>query len=302
MTLGAGSEIGPYRIVAPVGKGAMGEVFLARDTRLNRDVAIKVLPEAFARDEERVLRFRREAQILASLNHPNIAAIYSLEETEGVLALALELVEGQDLAELMARGPVPLPDALSIARQIASALDDAHEQGIVHRDLKPANIRITREGKVKVLDFGLARIQSAGPVTAEAATLARELTIAGSIIGSPRYMSPEQARGQPLGKRTDIWSFGVILFEMIAGRKLFEGSTVSDVLAAVLTRDPDWSLLPKSTPEPVCRLLRQCLERDVRRGSHRRRCPDQSVGRRSIRHFAKRHPRLHPGVFHGERP
>ncbi len=297
MTLETGSRLGPYEITAPIGAGGMGEVFRARDTKLGRDVAIKVLPAALAQDAERVGRFRREAQILATLNHPNIAAIYGLEEVGAPLvgalttpleragtgpapagltiALVMEFVEGEDLAERLKRGAIPVDEAIAIAKQIADALEEAHEKGIVHRDLKPANVKVTPDGKVKVLDFGLAKALEGDPGARSIAgdvshspTMSRHATDAGLILGTAAYMSPEQARGKPVDKRADIWSFGVVLFEMLTGDRLFSGETVSDVLAAVLTREPDWKALPAVTPPGLSRLLRRCLERDPKRRLH----------------------------------
>ena len=270
MPLSPGTRIGPYEITAAIGAGGMGEVYRARDTKLNRDTAVKVLPEAFAADGSGVARLRREAQLLASLNHPHVASIYGLEEADGALALALELVEGEDIAQRLARGAIPLEEAIGYARQIIDGLEAAHEKGIVHRDLKPANIKVTSDGVVKILDFGLAKayegdaLQS-GSGPSQSPTMARQGTEAGVILGTAAYMSPEQARGRPVDKRTDIWAFGVVLFEMLSGRKLFPGETLSDTLAAVLTREPDWSLLPSSTPAGVRRLLARCLERDARK-------------------------------------
>jgi len=259
-----GESLGPYRILAKLGEGGMGEVFRARDTRLGRDVAIKVLPASFADDPERLARFTREAQTLASLNHPHVAAIYGLEESGGVRALVMELVEGEDLAQRLSRGALPLDEALAVARQIAEALEAAHEKGIVHRDLKPANVKVTPEGKVKVLDFGLAKAMdpagtsSVDPTTSP--TLTAHATQMGMILGTAAYMSPEQARGRPVDKRADVWAFGVVVYEMLTGRRLFEGETASDVLAAVLTREPDLSAVPR----PWRRLIGRCLEKDPR--------------------------------------
>ncbi len=254
----------------------MGEVYRATDTKLGRDVAIKLLPEAFAADSDRLARFEREAKLLASLNHPNIAHVYgfesaSLEGGSSAHFLAMELVPGEDLAERLKRGAIPVDEALAIAKQIAEALEEAHEHGIVHRDLKPANVKVTPDGKVKVLDFGLAKAWE-GPGAAssdlsQSPTLAHTGTAAGLILGTAAYMSPEQARGKPVDKRADIWAFGVVLFEMLTGQKLFTGETVSDVLAGVLTRDPDWSTLPASVPQPIRRLLGRCLERDPKQRS-----------------------------------
>ena len=269
--LAVGASLGPYVIVAPLGAGGMGEVYRARDTKLGREVAIKVLPEAVAQDTERLARFEREAHVLASLNHPRIAAIYGLEESEGRRGLVLELVEGETLAERVAAGPVPIDETLVIARQVAEALEAAHEKGIVHRDLKPANVKMTPDGSVKVLDFGLAKALANDPALSDVAsspTLTAQATRAGVILGTAAYMAPEQARGRSVDKRADIWAFGALLFELLTGRRAFEGETVSDTMAAVLTRDPDWAALPAATPESVRRLLRHCLDRDVRRRLH----------------------------------
>src|SRR5437764_1191867 len=244
----------------------MGEVFRARDTKLNRDVAIKVLPDSFANDPDRLARFTREAQTLAALNHPNIAHIHGLEESGGVRALVMELVEGEDLSAHIARGAMPLVDALPVAKQIADALEAAHEQGIIHRDLKPANVKVRPDGTVKVLDFGLAKAMepaSAMSVNAMSSpTLSIHATQAGIILGTAAYMSPEQAAGKPVDKRSDLWAFGVVLMEMLTGRPVFTGETLSHVLASVLTSDPDWTALPANTPAPIRRLLRRCLEKD----------------------------------------
>ena len=276
MTLPAATRFGPYEIAAPIGAGGMGEVYRALDVRLGREVALKVLPEDFSADPERLARFEREAKLLASLNHPNIAHIYGFEsatQPDGSQAhfLAMELVDGQDLAERLRHGQLALDEALDVARQLAEALEEAHERGIVHRDLKPANIRIRADGKVKVLDFGLAKAfigessTSSGPDLTQSPTLAHGVTQAGVILGTPAYMSPEQARGKPVDRRADVWAFGVVVYEMLTGSRLFAAETWSDTLAAVLTRAPDWSLLPAGTPPSVRRLLRRCLERDARR-------------------------------------
>ncbi len=247
----------------------MGQVFRARDTRLDRDVAIKVLPEAFAHDTDRLARFQREAKTLASLNHPHIAGIYGLEESGGVTALVMELVEGEDLSQRIARGAIPMDEALPIARQIAEALEAAHEQGIIHRDLKPANIKVRPDGMVKVLDFGLAKaMDPTGGSSANAMnspTLSMHATQAGIILGTAAYMSPEQAAGKAVDKRSDLWAFGVVLLEMLTGRPVFAGETLSHVLAAVLRAEPDWSALPPDTPAPIRRLLRRCLDKDRKR-------------------------------------
>jgi serine/threonine protein kinase len=273
MLLAAGTRLGPYQIVAPLGAGGMGEVYRARDTKLGRDVAIKILPDAFVADPDRVARFQREAQLLAALNHPNIAAIYGLDETDGKTAIVLELVEGETLEarlnSLRTKGSrLPLDEALPIARQIAEALEAAHEKGVIHRDLKPANIKITAQGAVKVLDFGLAKMAEPSGTSGSAGlsmspTLSVHATFAGVILGTAAYMSPEQARGRPVDKRTDIWAFGCVLFEMIAGRQTFDaGDTVSDAVAAILKTEPDWSALPADTPVRVRALLRRCLQKD----------------------------------------
>jgi serine/threonine-protein kinase len=249
----------------------MGEVYRARDGRLGRDVAIKVLPAAFAADAARLARFRREAQVLAALNHPHIAAIHGLEESGSAEALVLELVEGETLAERLAGGALPIEDALEIARQIADGLAAAHERGIVHRDLKPSNVKLTPDGKVKILDFGLAKAlagDGSSPEVSTSPTLTAAATQAGVVIGTAAYMSPEQARGKSVDKRSDVWAFGAVLYEMLTGRRAFEGETVSDTLAAVLTRDPDWSALPAATPPSVRRVLRRCLDRNARTRLH----------------------------------
>ena len=252
----------------------MGAVYRARDTTLGRDVAIKVLLPDVANNPERLARFQREAQVLAALNHPHIAAIYGLEKSDGVSALVIELVDGNDLSERMARGPIPFREGLRIATQIAEALEAAHEQGIVHRDLKPANIKVRPDGTVKVLDFGLAKAMASGSgigsrssgaeTISPTITSPAMMTGVGMILGTAAYMSPEQARGGNVDRRADLWAFGVILFEMLAGQRLFEGATISDTLASVLKSDPDWSLLPAETPVPIRRLLRRCLEKDRR--------------------------------------
>jgi eukaryotic-like serine/threonine-protein kinase len=265
-----GETLAHYRISAAIGAGGMGEVYRATDTKLGREVAIKALPTEVAQDAERLGRFRREAQLLASLNHPNIAAIHGLEEADGKPFLALELVDGEDMAQRLARGAVPVAEAVGYARQIVDGLEAAHEKGIVHRDLKPANLKVTRDGVVKILDFGLAKAREgdSGPIgsdPSQSPTMAHHGTEAGVILGTAAYMSPEQARGKPVDKRADIWAFGVVLYEMLTGRRLFPGETLSDTLAAVLTRDPDWTLLPTSTPPGVRRLLARCLERDARK-------------------------------------
>jgi Tol biopolymer transport system component len=267
LALTPGTRLGVYEIIAPIGEGGMGQVFRARDTKLDRDVAIKVLPEAFAHDADRLARFTREAKTLASLNHPNIAGIYGLEESGGVSALVMELVEGDDLSQRIAKGAIPIDEALPIAKQIVEALEAAHEQGIIHRDLKPANIKLRADGTVKVLDFGLAKamepIGSASNVSQSPTVISPAMTHAGIILGTAAYMSPEQARGKPLDKRTDVWAFGCVLFETLTGRRTFAGDSVSDVLASVLAREPDFAAVPAATPPSVRRLLRRCLQKDA---------------------------------------
>ena len=263
-------SLGPYRVLEKLGEGGMGEVYRATDTRLHREVAIKVLPAAFAQDPERVARFRREAHVLAALNHPHIAAIYGLEESDGTLALAMELVGGEDLADrLSKRGAVPVDETIEIARQIAQGLEAAHEKGIVHRDLKPANIKIANDATVKILDFGLARSYDGDAVAsgtsvalAHSPTMTRHATEAGLILGTAAYMAPEQARGMAIDKRADIWAFGVVLYELLTGRRLFEGATISDVLAAILRQEVDLDELPADTPPKMRGLIARCLERD----------------------------------------
>ena len=262
-----GRRLGVFKVQGLLGVGGMGEVYRARDTRLGREVAIKILPRAFKDDPDRLARFEREARVLASLNHPHIGAIYGLEEADDVTALVMELVEGEDLAQRIGRGALPIAEALPIARQIAEALEAAHEQGIIHRDLKPANIKVRTDGTVKVLDFGLAKaLDPAGssPNLTTSPTLSLA-TQAGVLLGTAAYMPPEQAKGKPVDKRADLWSFGCVLFEMLAGRRPFEGETISDVLARIIERDPDWQALPAKTPTSVRTLLRRCLEKDPRR-------------------------------------
>jgi len=295
MSLAVGQRIGAFEITGTLGAGGMGEVYRATDMRLKRHVAMKILPRAVASDVDRLARFRREAEVLASLNHPNIAAIYGFEDVSGVHALVLELVEGRTLEEVLVAGALPLDDALTISRQLTDALEAAHEQGIVHRDLKPANIKVRDDGTVKVLDFGLAKafqpalgfgLQASGlPETTAAPTstsLARPdhgrgtmpfdwrsghpeqgrgVTMAGVVLGTPAYMSPEQARGQVVDKRTDIWAFGCVLYEMVSGRRPFAGDQITDLIVGVVSRDPDWSVVPR----PVLRLIQACLEKDPKK-------------------------------------
>ena len=267
--LAAGTRLGLYEIVGLLGAGGMGEVYRARDTTLGRDVAIKILPAAFTADPERVARFEREARVLASLSHAHIGAIYGLEEAGGIRALVLELVEGLTLADTLPHaagsGGVPISEALLIARQIADALEAAHEKGVVHRDLKPANIKITPNGTVKVLDFGLAKVDPAVSQLADSPTITAIATREGIITGTAPYMSPEQARGKSVDKRTDIWAFGCVLYELLTGTRAFPGDTTTDALAAVVTREPDWSALPPATPPTIRRLLARCLDKDLAR-------------------------------------
>ena len=269
MVLTPGARLGPYEILSALGAGGMGEVFRARDTRLNRDVAIKVLPASFATNADRRARFEREAQVLASLNHPNIAHVHGLEDSSGVGALVMELVEGDDLSLLISRGPIPLADALPIAKQIADALEAAHDQGIIHRDLKPANIKIRADGTVKVLDFGLAKaLDPAATSSVEvmnSPTLSVRGTQMGLIIGTAAYMAPEQARGKAVDRRADIWAFGVVLYEMLSGQRAFEGEDISVTLASVIKEEVSWPALPADLPEPIRRLLHRCLEKDPKR-------------------------------------
>jgi len=265
MTLASGTRLGPYEILAPLGAGGMGEVYRARDTRLDRDVAIKILPDAFAADPERRARFEREAKTLASLNHQNIAHIHGIEESGDVRALVMELVEGPTLADRIAQGPIAIGEVLPIAKQIADALEAAHEQGIIHRDLKPANVNVRGDGTVKVLDFGLAKALdpvASASIQSQSPTLTLGATMAGVILGTAAYAAPEQARGKTVDKRADVWAFGCVLFEMLTGRRAFEGDDVSITLAAVMMKEPDWTALPAAATPALRRLLRSCLEKD----------------------------------------
>jgi TolB-like protein/tetratricopeptide (TPR) repeat protein len=306
MSLTLGARIGPYEVAALIGAGGMGEVYRAHDTRLGRDVAVKILPGAFTSDPDRLARFEREARVLAALNHPNIAAIYGLEESEGVRGLVMELVEGPSLADVLAgarapdsdqaRGPtpritgLPIADTLRIAKQVAEALEAAHAKGITHRDIKPANIKITREGRAKVLDFGLAKAvqgERQGSEFSPTAT-ASLATAPGQILGTPPYMSPEQTRGQAVDQSSDIWAFGCLLFELLSGRRAFSGATLPDVIGAVINRDPDWSALPAATPERLRGLVRRCLEKDPARrlssiGEARAAIEQVQAGHRGVR-------------------
>jgi len=267
MALTPGTRLGSYDVLSPLGAGGMGEVYRARDTRLNRDVAIKALPAEFAQDPERLARFEREARLLASLSHPNIAGIYGVEEAAGTRYLVLEFVDGETLAARLARGPLSLDDALDVARQIASGVEAAHESGVIHRDLKPGNVMLTPDGGVKVLDFGLARSGGGDAATSDpnltsSPTRTYAATQAGIVLGTAAYMSPEQARGKRVDRRTDIWSFGCVLFECLAGGALFDGETVSDLIARILQTEPEWNRLPAGTPPRVHALLKRCLRRD----------------------------------------
>ncbi|MCH7873430.1 MAG: serine/threonine protein kinase, partial [Planctomycetes bacterium] len=268
MPLASGTVLGHYEIVEPLGAGGMGEVYRAKDTRLGRLVAIKVLPELFSRDAERVARFQREAKVLAWLNHPNIAAIHGFDQSNGANFIAMEFVDGETLAKRFRSGPIPVEDALGFMKQVAEALEAAHEIGIMHRDLKPANVMITPDGRVKVLDFGLAKAlvgESSQSDIGNSPTITAEHTRPGVVLGTAAYMSPEQARGKPLDKRTDIWSFGCVLYECLTGKHTFSGETASDLIAQILERDPDFDALPANTPVAVRHMLMRCLEKDRRR-------------------------------------
>jgi serine/threonine-protein kinase len=266
-----GQTISHYRITEKLGQGGMGEVFLAHDTSLNRKVALKFLPDIFSGDPERLARFEREAKLLASLNHPNIAAIHGLEQVEGKRFLVLELVEGETLAHHIAKGALPVDEALDVCRQIAEGLEAAHEKGIIHRDLKPANVKLTPEGKIKVLDFGLARAFHEEAATADAShspTLTDQMTRPGVILGTAAYMSPEQAKGKPVDKRADIWAFGCVLYECLTGRRAFQGDTITETLAAIIKGEPDWKLLPHDTPAQLRDVLHRCLQKDPKLRYH----------------------------------
>jgi hypothetical protein len=275
LSLAPGVRLGPYEVLSQLGAGGMGEVWKARDTRLNREVAVKILPPSFVADADRLSRFAREARVLAQLRHPAIAAVHSYEEVDGRPLLVMELAEGETLDRKIASGPMPPGEAIAIARQIAEALEEAHEKGIVHRDLKPANVKVSDAGKVKLLDFGLAKawagdigVLSGAEASDATATQTTDRTTPGAIVGTVAYMPPEQARGRPVDRRADVWAFGVVLFEMLAGRRLFQGETPSDVVVAVLTQEPEWALLPEGTPDGLRRLLRRCLVRDAKDRLH----------------------------------
>ena len=275
MPLPAGARIGPYEVIGVIGAGGMGEVYRARDGKLQRDVALKILPDAFAADPDRLARFEREARTLASLNHPHIAQIHGFEQSDGTSALVMELVDGEDLAERLGRGAIPFDEALPLAQQIAEGLEAAHDQGIVHRDLKPANVKVRPDGTVKILDFGLAKLTAAGSTDhasrASALSLSPTitspagLTAAGMLLGTAAYMSPEQVKGREADRRSDVWAFGCVLYEMLTARRAFDGEDVSDTLAIVLRGDPDWSSLSATLPPSIATLIRRCLERDPRR-------------------------------------
>ena len=256
-----------YRIIEKIGQGGMGEVYRAEDTNLDREVAIKVLPERFSQDPERLARFEREAKLLASLNHPNIAAIYGFEHSGEIHFLVLELVEGDTLAERVAKGPLPVEEALEVCRQIAEGVEAAHDKGVIHRDLKPANVKVTPEGKIKILDFGLAKAfegEVAAADISQSPTLTEEMTRAGVILGTAAYMSPEQAKGQPVDKRTDIFAFGCVLYELLTAKRAFAGDTITETIASVLKSEPDLEALPEKTAWRVLELLRQCFEKAAR--------------------------------------
>jgi eukaryotic-like serine/threonine-protein kinase len=271
MALSVGSNLGPYEILAPLGAGGMGEVYRARDAKLGRDVALKVLPEAFARNTERMARFQREAKVLASLDHPNIASIYGLEDSGPTHALVMALIEGPTLADRIGSGSIGIEDSLRIAKQICEALEYAHEHGIVHRDLKPANVKVTNDDAVKVLDFGLAKAiegDAASIDIATSPTMSRMATLAGVLLGTAAYMSPEQAKAKAVDRRADIWAFGCVLYEMLTGKMAFTGETVTDTLASIIKEDPDWSRLPVGTPRHVRILLQRCLQKDPKQRLH----------------------------------
>jgi serine/threonine protein kinase len=272
LALTPGTRLGVYEVTAQIGEGGMGQVYRATDTKLKRQVAIKILPPSLAADSDRLARFQREAEVLASLNHPHIAAIYGLEESGDMTALVMELVEGDDLSQRITRGAIPIDEALPIAKQIAEALEAAHEQGIIHRDLKPANIKVREDGTVKVLDFGLAKAMeptgTMSPGLSMSPTLSLQATQAGMILGTAGYMSPEQARGKTVDKRSDIWAFGAVLFEMLTGQRAFGGDDVSEVLSRVLQREPAWAALPPEVPLRVQQVLRMCLQKDLKQRAH----------------------------------
>jgi serine/threonine protein kinase len=296
-----GTRIGSYEIVSRLGAGGMGEVYRARDSKLKREVAIKVLPADVASDRERLARFQREAEVLASLNHPNIAQVFGLEDpstSSGQAALVMELVDGDDLSQRIARGPIPVTEALSIARQISEALEAAHDAGIIHRDLKPANIKVRDDGTVKVLDFGLAKAMSDEPKGSSPQDLALSptitspaMTMRGVILGTAAYMSPEQAKGKAVDKRADIWAFGCVLFEMLTGKRTFKGDDVTDIITSVMRDTPDWTSLPADTPLSIRVMLRRCLEKDTRK-----RAPHMAIARMAIDDALMPTDQLIPGI------
>src|SRR5215469_15725783 len=266
MSVTIGSQLGSYEITALLGKGGFGEVYRAKDKKLKREVAIKILPDEYSSNHDRLTRFQREAEVLASLTHPNIAAIYDLATQEKSQFLVLELVDGETLAERIARGPIPVEEALKIAKQIAEALEAAHEKGVIHRDLKPANIKITPDGKVKVLDFGLAKIRdSSAPSNLSNSPTLMTAATSGMILGTAAYMSPEQAKGKEADRAADVWAFGCVLYEMLTGHQVFEGETVGEILGGIFKSDPDWARLPPNTPVGIRRLLSRCLQKDTNR-------------------------------------
>ncbi len=279
--LNSGTKLGPYEVTAQIGAGGMGEVYQAHDTKLGRDVAIKVLPEAVAHDAERLARFQREAKMLAALNHPNIATIFGLEQSGATHYLVMELVPGDTLQQRVQRdGAVPIEEALAIAKQIAEALEAAHEKGIIHRDLKPANVKLTPEGKVKVLDFGLAKAFEGDPSSVDMSnspTLSHAATMQGVILGTAAYMSPEQARGRAVDKRTDIWAFGCVLYELLTSKPAFHGEDITEILASVVKSEPDWTALPANISPSIRVLLQRCLRKD-----RRQRTPDAAILRIEI--------------------
>ncbi len=270
MPVAPGTRVGAYEVVSLLGAGGMGEVYRARDAKLGRDVALKILPDSLAADRDRLMRFEREARTLGSLNHPNIAQVFGLEDTSGTRAIVMELIEGEDLAAHIERGPLSVDEALIIARQIAAALEAAHDAGVVHRDLKPANIKLRPDGTVKVLDFGLAK--ALDPAAAQSGVFqtvtSPALTMGGVILGTATYMSPEQARGRPVDRRADVWAFGCVLFEMLTGTRAFGGSDTSEVIARIIQSEPDWAALPPTTPTSVRGVLHRCLQKDPSRRFH----------------------------------
>jgi serine/threonine protein kinase len=304
MAIEPGRHLGPYEVTGAIGAGGMGEVYRARDAKLGRDVALKVLPEAFARDAERMARFQREAKVLASLDHPNIASIYGLEDSSSTHALVMQLVEGPTLADRIKSGPIPIDEALRIAKQICEALEYAHERGIVHRDLKPANVKVTRDDAVKVLDFGLAKALEGDAASIDISTsptISRLATQAGVLLGTAAYMSPEQAKGKVVDRRADIWAFGCVLYEMLTGQMAFRGEAVTDTLAAVIKEEPDWSQLPAATPirSAACRRTRSS---DCRRSATRASRSTKFFRARRTRRLPALRPQRRSGVAHYRGP